>query len=61
MKYYGVMCSELTGDLDNLECEAEYKPAHETCGFSFAKWFESEEKRDKVKEFLRQKIEGYRK
>ena len=56
MKYYGVMCCELTGSLDDLECEADYKPTTEYCGFSFAKWAETIEKRDKIKEYLRQEI-----
>ena len=56
MIYYGVMCCELDGDLQDLEVECDFKPAHEQVGFSFAKWFETKEKRDKVKEYLRRKI-----
>ncbi len=56
MKYYGFMVSELTGEVDNLECDVDYKPAHESCGFSFAKWFESEEKRDKIKQYTQDRI-----
>ena len=51
MKYYGFMVSELTGEVDDLECEADYKPKHESCGFSYAKWFEDNVERGKVKEF----------
>ena len=51
MKYYGFMVCELSGEVDDLECEADYKPNHESCGFSYAKWFKDGVKRDKVKEF----------
>ena len=60
MQYYGVMCCELSGDLDDLECEADFKPSHESCGFSFAKWTDTKEKRDKIKEYLKVQIEEYR-
>lgn len=55
-KYYGFMVSELTGEVDNLECDVDYKPPHESCGFSFAKWFTGEEKRDKCKEYTKKAI-----
>jgi len=51
MKYYGFMVSELTGEVDKLECDCDYKPQHETCGFSYAKWFTDITKRDKVMEY----------
>ena len=59
MKYYGFMVNELTGEIDNLQCDVDYKPAHEICGFSFAKWFETEVKRDKVKSYIGQEINKY--
>jgi len=56
MKYYGVMCCIFDGSLEDLEVDF-YKPAHEDCGwFFFAKWFDTKEKRDKVKEYLRKTI-----
>lgn len=61
MKYYGFMVTELTGEIDNLECDCDYKPSHETCGFSFAKWFESKEQRDKIKSYTQKMIEEVRK
>jgi hypothetical protein len=60
MKWYGVMCCEMDGSLENLECEADYKPTHETSGFFFAKWFNKPEDRDKTKEYLRKVIEERR-
>ena len=52
MQYYGFMVSELTGEFDDLKCNCEWKPPHETCGLSFAKWFETKEKRDKTKRYI---------
>ena len=51
MKYYGFMVSELTGEVGKLQCECDYKPSHETCGFSYAKWFTDITKRNKIMEF----------
>lgn len=57
MKWYGVMCCELDGSLENLECEADFKPTHEKAGlFFWVKWFKTIEQRDKVKEFLAKRI-----
>lgn len=57
MKYYGFMVCELDGDIENLEVECEYKPPHESCGFSFAKWFKTEPERDKCKEYINERIQ----
>ena len=51
------MVCEFDGTVENLQCEADYKPPHESCGFSFAKWFESEEKRDKTKQYIISQIQ----
>ena len=50
-KYYGFMVCEFDGDVQDLEVEADFKPQHEVCGFSYAKWFEDKAKRDKTMEF----------
>ena len=59
--YYGVMVSELTGDVDDLEVDSkEEKPTTEWAGrFTFAKWFNTAEKRDKVKAYLKKAIEEH--
>ena len=54
--YYGFMVCQLTGEVDNLQCEADYKPQHETAGFSYAKWFTDEKRRDSVKEYTIKEI-----
>ena len=58
MKYYGFMVNEFDGDVENLECEAESKPAHETCGWSYAKWFTNKDKRDSVRDYTIKTIRG---
>ena len=60
MKYYGFMVSEFTGEVDTLECECAFKPNHETCGFSYAKWFTDIHKRDKIMNFTKGKIKEIR-
>ena len=60
MRYYGVMCCEFDGSLEDLEVETDFKPNHEQSGFFFAKWAETAEKRDKIKEYLKKAIEEYR-
>ncbi len=56
-KYYGFMVSELTGEVDKLkDIEIDYKPQHETCGFSYAKWFTDKAKRDKIMDFTIKEI-----
>lgn len=61
IKYFGFMVCEITGDIDNLFCETDYKPAHETAGFfAYAKWFIDEKKRDEIKEFTIQEINKIR-
>lgn len=56
-KYYGFMVSELTGEVDELKTvECKFKPSHETCGFSFAKWFTDKEEMIKTKKFIIEKI-----
>ena len=60
MRYFGFMVSELTGDVDDLEGEFDYKPSHETCGFAFAKWFKTKNKRDESKDFIKNEIEKKR-
>jgi hypothetical protein len=59
-KYYGVMCCEIDGSLEDLEVWADSKPAHEQSGFFFAKWTDSKEKRDRLKEYLKNAIEKKR-
>jgi hypothetical protein len=52
---YGFMVSELTGEVDNLQTTGD-KPSHESAGFSYAKWFDSPEQRDKVKKYTEEQI-----
>ena len=64
VKYYGFMVNELDGDVEPLEVECDFKPNHETCGMSYAKWFLSIEKRNKLMEFTKvtiKKIQGGKK
>ena len=56
--------NELDGDVEPLEVECDFKPNHETCGMSYAKWFLSIEKRNKLMEFTKvtiKKIQGGKK
>lgn len=51
-EYFGFMVDELTGEVEDLHVECDYKPKHEQGSyFSYAKWFESEEERDKTRIF----------
>jgi hypothetical protein len=52
---YGFMVSELTGEVDDLQT-TEDKPSHETAGFSYAKWFDTPEQRDKIKKYTEEQI-----
>lgn len=61
MKYYGFMVSELTGEVDELETDVDYKPKHERCGFSYAKWFKTKNKRNKTMEYTKKQIQKYKK
>jgi len=54
--YYGLMVNELDGSIENLEGNFEYKPSHESCGFSFAKWFTDKEERDKCSIYMTEQI-----
>lgn len=56
MQYYGFMVCELDGDVQPLECNCDFKPQHESCGFSYAKWFTDITKRDKIMDFTINKI-----
>jgi len=56
MKYYGFMVCELDGTIEDLEGNFDYKPSHESCGFSFAKWFKNEDDRNKSKEYIIKEI-----
>lgn len=60
MKYYGVMCCELDGSLEDIDVEADFKPNHEQVGFSFVKWFKTHEARDKTRQYLSEQIAIYR-
>ena len=60
-KYYGVFVSELSGEVDNLEGDYDYKPSHESCGFSFAKWFTDKSERDETCEYMKNEISNIRK
>ena len=53
---YGFMVCELTGEVTDLKTEAKYKPTTERCGFAYAKWFDTIEQRDKIKDFTIQEI-----
>ena len=58
IKNYGFMVCEFDGDIEDLYCETEEpKPTTEFCGFSYAKWFDTEEKRNSVREYSRKAIE----
>lgn len=59
MKYYGFMVCELDGNVEKLECDCDFKPAHETSGFSYAKWFTDEEKRNNSMNFAINTIKEY--
>ncbi len=56
MKYYGFMVCEFTGEIENLEGDFNWKPFHESCGFSFAKWFTNIMDRDESKKYIKQEI-----
>jgi hypothetical protein len=55
---YGFMVNELTGEVDDLQVKGVDKPSHETVGFSYAKWFDTPEKRDKVKKYTEEQIKN---
>ncbi len=58
MYYYGFMVCELTGEIENLEGNFNWKPSHESCGFSFAKWFLNIADRNKSKKYIKQEIKN---
>lgn len=56
MEYFGFMVCELDGDVEDLQCNVDYKPQHEQCGWSFAKWFKTREQRDKIRNYTIKEI-----
>lgn len=58
MRYYGFMVSELDGNIEDLEGNFDWKPSHESCGFSFAKWFTNIIDRDESKKYIKQEIKN---
>ena len=56
MYYYGFMVSELTGEIDKLEGEFDWKPEHESCGFAYTKWYKLESKRDELLLYTKEQI-----
>jgi hypothetical protein len=60
MKYYGLMICMIDGSIEDLECEADYKPTTEDAGwFGMAKWTKSIEEREKLRAYLQTTIKKY--
>jgi len=58
---YGFMVSELTGEVDNLQSVRDDGMPHtEVCGWSYAKWFDTPEERDKIKAYTIDQIRQIR-